>query len=398
MRILVVCQYYYPEHFVITPICEDLVKRGHDVFVVTSQPNYGFGGKIAPGYAGITDETIHGVKVHRIACSPRKKSRISLLKNYYCFWKGSKRYLSELNEPFDLVYAMSMSPLMGIEGATLYAKKHQTPLVIHCLDLWPESAVIAGKVSRGSLEYRYLYRWSKKIYESADEILISSPSFATYFKDVLHLDKKLVVVPQPPLVSPAPSHIVTYEKKYNFIYAGNFGKLQLLENYLGACECLKCRNDWQFHLFGDGCLRGKLDAIIRQKKLEGFVVIHPSLSLEELSAYFPNATAVIVPLKWSASPVSKTIPNKLVSSLSYGLPIVASIGGDGKALLQEAGGALFAGEDPVGIAKCLTELFARSEETRAAMGKANRDFFDAYYDFSKVMDRLEAQLKDVKKA
>jgi hypothetical protein len=64
MRILVVCQYYYPENVVITPICEALVARGNEVTVVTGKPNYGFG-RILPGYEKITDETIHGVHVHR---------------------------------------------------------------------------------------------------------------------------------------------------------------------------------------------------------------------------------------------------------------------------------------------------------------------------------------------
>ena len=35
MKILVTSQYYYPEPFRITDICEELVKLGHDVLVVT---------------------------------------------------------------------------------------------------------------------------------------------------------------------------------------------------------------------------------------------------------------------------------------------------------------------------------------------------------------------------
>ena len=39
-RILVVCQYYYPEPFRISDICEEMVRRGHEVQVVTGYPNY----------------------------------------------------------------------------------------------------------------------------------------------------------------------------------------------------------------------------------------------------------------------------------------------------------------------------------------------------------------------
>ena len=40
MKILVVCQYYYPEPFRISDICETLVEKGHDVTVFTGLPNY----------------------------------------------------------------------------------------------------------------------------------------------------------------------------------------------------------------------------------------------------------------------------------------------------------------------------------------------------------------------
>ena len=43
MKILVVCQYYYPEPVRITDICEELVKRGHEVTVLTGVPNYPMG-------------------------------------------------------------------------------------------------------------------------------------------------------------------------------------------------------------------------------------------------------------------------------------------------------------------------------------------------------------------
>ena len=40
MKILTVCQYYYPEQFKVNEICEALVKQGHEVTVLTGLPNY----------------------------------------------------------------------------------------------------------------------------------------------------------------------------------------------------------------------------------------------------------------------------------------------------------------------------------------------------------------------
>ena len=40
MKILVVCQYYNPEQFLINEIAPALVKNGHEVTVLTGLPNY----------------------------------------------------------------------------------------------------------------------------------------------------------------------------------------------------------------------------------------------------------------------------------------------------------------------------------------------------------------------
>ena len=53
MKILVVCQFYYPENFVVTNIAEELVRKGHKVDVLTGKPNYGYG-YILPEYKHIS--------------------------------------------------------------------------------------------------------------------------------------------------------------------------------------------------------------------------------------------------------------------------------------------------------------------------------------------------------
>ena len=73
MKLLVVCQYYYPENFQITPICEHLAKEGDSVTVLTGLPNYPTG--IIPDEykKGRRDEFINGVHVIRCNEIGRKK-------------------------------------------------------------------------------------------------------------------------------------------------------------------------------------------------------------------------------------------------------------------------------------------------------------------------------------
>ena len=111
MKILVVCQYYKPEPFRISDICEALTAEGHEVCVVTGLPNYPEG-ELYPGYehAAGRDEIINGVKVHRCALHPRKKGALHRFWNYYSFVFSSRRYLSGLKEDFDVVFVNQLSP------------------------------------------------------------------------------------------------------------------------------------------------------------------------------------------------------------------------------------------------------------------------------------------------
>ena len=180
MRILLVSQYYYPERFSVTDIAESFVKQGHDVTVLTGKPNYGYQ-KILDEYKHVKYEEINGVKVHRVSLKPRKFSRISIIKNYLSFNLNGKRFARHFKEEFDVVLSISLSPVISISPALVFARKHKIPCVLYCQDLWPESTLVTHAVRKNSFTYKILYKWSKAIYSKCDKIVISSPSFKEYF-------------------------------------------------------------------------------------------------------------------------------------------------------------------------------------------------------------------------
>ena len=73
MNILVVCQHYWPEPFPIEDYCEELVRRGHTVSVITGVPNYPMG-EIYKEYRNkkARNQIHNGVTIHRTLTIPRK--------------------------------------------------------------------------------------------------------------------------------------------------------------------------------------------------------------------------------------------------------------------------------------------------------------------------------------
>lgn len=372
MKILAVCQYYYPENMVFTNICEELVKCGNDVTVLTGKPNYGYG-KIIPEYKKVKYEERNGVKIHRVNLIARKTSRLSIVTNYLSFWSNSKKWIRKCKEKFDIVYSMSMSPVTILSAGNLYKKLHGVKHVVHCVDLWPESVLVTHAVKEKSLMYKILYKWSKKLYEQVDHVIIGSPSYEEYFKNVLKLEKKMNLVSLPSLVEKCEGEPHPYEKKFNILYCGNLGIIQLIHLIPEAMRLVEDDNI-QFHVIGMGPKSGELKSLIEKYQLQDKVIYHGPIPAKQASSYFLSADALYVSLE-NEGYVGKTIPNKLMMSLAFGKPILGVLGGDGKDLLERTKGAFIAEANPESVAKGIKELAALSDEQRKKLGQLNQTYY-----------------------
>ena len=391
VKILAVCQFYYPENIVFSNICEELVKQGNDVTVLTGKPNYGYG-EILPEYKNVKYEELNGVKIHRVNLVARKQSRLSIIKNYLSFWKSSKRWIRKCKEKYDIVYSMSLSPVTILSAGNLYKKKHNVKHIVHCVDLWPESVLITHAVRKNSLMYKILYRWSKSLYEKVDHVIIGSPSYNKYFKEVLKLDKKTTFIPLPSLVEKNEVPPVNYEKKYNILYCGNLGLVQNIETIPLTMEQVK-NPDIQFHVIGMGPKSDKLISLIKEKGLEEKVIYHGPIPAKKAAGYFVNADALYVSLK-DEGYVGKTIPNKLVMSMAFGKPIIGVIGGDGKKLLEESGGGLTCENNPQEIASKIETLFKMTSEERKKLGDNNQAFYQNHLSIKICGEKVNKVLMD----
>ncbi len=394
MKILIVCQFYYPERFTISDIASELVVLGHDVTVITGKPNYCFN-EILPEYRKVHYEVIKGVKVHRINLYPRKQSRISIYRNYLSFHRNAKAFARKHKDKYDIVFSTSLSPVISIAPAIIYSKKHRIKHVLHCLDLWPESTVVTGAVKKDSLVYKILYKWSKKLYLGCDKILVSSPSFVDYFHDVLKIDNiPFSYVPQPSLASEATFDSFPYRKKYNFVYVGNIGHLQLINEIAKAGQLLSHRDDVEIHLAGMGALSAQLTRFIEDNNLHNIVTYHGPLALEKAEALYKNADALIVTLKEGGT-VGKTIPNKLVHYLKFARPIIGALSGDGKDILIKSGGAVLAEQSAEGIALAMEKIMALTPIEKEEMGKKNKNYYENNFSLRHVTQLIEKELIDV---
>lgn len=392
MKILVVCQYYKPEPFRISDICEALAAQGHAVTVVTGTPNYPEG-EIYPGYEGTShrDEIINGVRVHRCPIHPRKRGALHRFWNYYSFVFASKRYLSRLEEDFDVVLVNQLSPVMMAEGALDWAKRHGKKTVLYCLDLWPES-LSAGGIRPGSLIYRVFWYISRRIYRGADAIAVTSQGFEDYFRTALKLpDAKLEYLPQYAeelfdRLPEAPPH----PGVFNAVFAGNIGEMQTVETIMEAAGKLTSRPDIHFHIVGDGI---RLDACRQLAEGLSNVTFYGRRDVSEMPGFYALADVMLVTLK--ADPVlSLTLPGKVQSYFAAGKPVAGAINGETAAVVADADcGVCVAAEDANALAEALVSL-ASTPERLGEYGANARRYYEAHFQKDAFLRTLTDVLKE----
>lgn len=391
MRILVVCQYYYPEPFRVNDICEEMVKRGHEVTVVTGEPNYPEG-QIYKGYENHAhaDEVINGVIVHRCPIIPRKTGTLYRLLNYFSYPRKAKKYIKKLTasdgQPFDVIFVNQLSPVMMAEPAIEYKKRYGVPVIMYCLDLWPES-LVAGGVSRGSLIYKVFHRISKRVYRGVDRILVTSRMFRSYLEEQFGVDDSVIdYLPQyaEGLFEKLPLKDNT--DTTDFVFAGNIGEIQSVETIVKAAEKFK-DDSLHFHIVGSGTDLERL-----QGMAEGLdnVTFYGRRPLEEMPEFYAKADAMLVTLK--ADPVlSLTLPGKVQSYMAVGKPIIGAIDGETVEVIKAAKcGYCGKADDVEGLVKNI-RLFMENKE-KEQMGLNARAFYEKYFEQNKFMNRLEEEL------
>ena len=385
MKILVITPKYYPDNFSIIPIVEHFVKRGNDVTVLTALP-YDEKGKFIEGYSSI--EKKDRLTIHRVKVKTRKKSSYSLMANYLSFHSLSTKWVKKCNEEFDLVYTFAISPVTALAAGNLYKEKHHVKHFAHILDVWPDALITASYARTSSPLYKIMDKWSKRLYEGVDQFILGSPSFKEYLVNHHHLDeKKMTYISQPALIGKEKEDMNPYLKDAtNILYCGNISTTQLVDYIVPAMEKLNDR-DVHFTIIGNGRYSSKLKEEISHSSMKDNIHYLGGMSYKDVTNYYKHVDAVFIGLK-NQGFASKTIPNKLISSLSYGVPILSMLEGDGKQILEKTEGALFLDSNPESLALGIDTLKNMDKKEKEKMSSMNRKYYEDNFNIERIIDLL----------
>lgn len=406
MKILFVCQYFYPEVFRGNDIAFHWAEQGHDVHVVSGIPNYP-DGKFHDGYGLFKKrhetlvQDVQGlkkfkgsVKVTRLPIFPRGNNKIMLMLNYFSYLIVAWVYMlfHAFFHRYDRVFVQQLSPVMMSAPGVLYKRIRKVPLYTWVLDLWPESLTAAGGINNKYV-LGFFRHYVKSQYKYSDKILMSSRNFEKSILEYGCYEDKLVYYPQwsdgIDGVEKAPDNAPNIPDGFKLMFAGAVGEAHGFECTMQAALLTKEHKDIKWIIVGDGRRLDWVKNFVKEHGLEETVFTLGRYPAETMPWFFKQADVMLVTL--NDDPLFKLYaPAKISSYMAAAKPIVAVLNGEGAEVIKDAecGWSLPAG-DAEGFAKLVVELSQKDKAVLEEKGQNALKYYNVHFIKKDCLKRLD---------
>jgi colanic acid biosynthesis glycosyl transferase WcaI len=406
MRILIYSYNYYPEPIGIAPLmtelAEGLVKRGHQVRVVTAMPWYP-DSEIFPAYRGklyLTEER-KGVKIQRSYVWARRERS---LKNRI-FFEISFVILSFFHVIFgsrpQLIF-LTVPGLPVCVPAGIFSWLYRVPIVLNLQDILPDAAVHVGLLQNQKV-IDIFHGLEKFAYRTATKIVVIADGFTKNLLEKKVPSDKIVEISNwvdinfiKPLAK-NPNYFREenqLQDKFVVLYSGNIALTQPLETLIDAAHRLRHIPDIAIVIVGKNEALSWLEKH-RQNRQADNVLLRPFQPRHKLPEMLAAADVCMVIQKHNV--ISFNMPSKIQVILASGRPIIASVplnGTAARAVKNSGGGVVIPPEEPEALAKAILELYHNREQLEI-LGKQGRKYAENHYSFEITLDKYEQLFNNV---
>jgi O26-antigen biosynthesis N-acetyl-L-fucosamine transferase len=390
MRILILVIYYVPHIESGASLMHDLGvefrRQGHEVTVLTPSDTISetFELRIEDGLR------VARVKTGRIKGTAKlfrafREARLSA-----ALWRGARHFL--LANQNDLIVFYSPTIFFGALVRRLKAQ-WGCPAYLILRDIFPQWALDAGILRKG-LAWRYFRKKEIEQYGVADLIGVQSPANLEYFAQNfaerpyrLHVLYNWASLDRRDLPSNGYRERLGLQGKVVFLYGGNVGVAQDLDNIIRLAVRLTRHDQIHFLLVGDGSEVFRLKRVIAEENLLNIQVL-PPVPEQEYMSMVSEADVGLISLDQRLK--THNLPGKLLGYMHCGKPVLASVnpGNDLFDLLEkhQAGFCVANGNDDNLFAAALK--LANDPELRTRMGKNSRALLERLFSVEEAAQKV----------
>ena len=400
MKILLVTDSFPPEirsaSHLMLELTLELKKRGHDLTVITSWPEYNL--ETCKSQQYYEKENENGVTVLRIKTLPHHNV------NYFV------RGIAQLMMPFQFLWKLCKygiriekciiySPPLPLAFVGIGLRFFGVKTLLNLQDLFPQNAVDLG-VLRNPLQIVFFRIIEFLSYRFSNLITVHSEgNRSMVINKYPSLAKKLHVIHNwVDIENVQTKNSFDFRKEWNIanpfiaIFAGVMGPSQYLELLLYLAEKMQDHNELLFLFVGDGQEKVNLQKMAQKKSLRN--VLFEGFVSHELYPDLLNICSIgLVCL----SPMNKTpvVPGKILGYMASGLPIAAFLqtSSDGHKIIKSAqcGFSTDSGDKDA----CVKSMryFLSQRNSFAKLGKNGKSYATKHFSKEVCVSQLESMLK-----
>jgi glycosyltransferase involved in cell wall biosynthesis len=365
-------------------------KNNIEIDVLAGNIHYATGKKISPSTWSNEEEIDKNITLYRTwTYSGYNSNFIGRIIGYLSYTFSSLIKSLVLKKP-DVIIITSPSIFVGISAITL-SKLKRVPFILEVRDLWPESAVATGVLNNKFL-LNILYWLEHKLYKLSTKIIVLTPAFKENIEKRFpeFLDKIEIITNGADFsLMKSDNKALEIRKKFGwgdrkvFAYFGAHGIANDLMQVVEIANKMKDNTGILFVLIGDGMQKDMLKSKAKEYALENLQFID-SVPKNEVVDYIHAADICMAILK--KTDTFKTVyPNKVFDYMSCSKPVLVTIDGITRELIEEAGCGIYSEPENMDTFEKSIKLFgSMSHEELSQLGASGYEFVKENFDREKL--------------
>lgn len=343
LKIWLVNQYAMPPKFEsrhrTIKLAHYLTIMGYDVTIFASSIMHNMSIDLIDDGKTYIERTYEDLKFVHIKTKRYKKNGLSRLIGLFEFPLKLHFLRKKFDQP-DVLIQTATVPFGNILYYT--ARKLKAKYIVEVLDLWPQTFVDLGLLSKKNILLSLSYLAEKWLYKKADNVVFSMEGGKDYIIDQKWdvgqggpIDlKKVHYINNGVDLCDFYKYMTTYiledkdlenENIKKIIYIGSIRLANNLEELISAAEILKAHTDIKFLLFGDGDDRDSLEQICKEKKLDNVLFKQKWIDPKYVPYLLSKSTVNILNYKSGKFGKYGGSQSKLFQYLASGKPICSNL-------------------------------------------------------------------------
>jgi colanic acid biosynthesis glycosyl transferase WcaI len=319
---------------------------GVQVTVITNHPHHPVG-RLFPGHrnAWLKRESVEGINVIRVKTFLAANSGFGRRTLNYIFFMVAAILGSFFARRPSIVVSTSPQFFCAVAGFIVSLLKRR-PFVFELRDLWPDAILAVGAL-KPSRAVRLLERLELFLYRRAVQIVAVTDAFKHNLVSRGIPPQKISVIkngvdlnfftPQPP----DPDLLRSLGISGNFVvsYIGTVGLAHAIDKIIEAADLLRSNPRLLFLIIGDGAAKEHAEHLVQARALTN-VRILPAVPRDKVRQFYALTDLCLVTLR-KTDLFTKVIPSKMFEIMAMARPLLITVDGEARALIEQAGSGVF---------------------------------------------------------